>query len=54
MFKRVLVVEIADEAFDKDQPQFESMLNLELHVSMKEMREAFMEEYTTRKKNRDV
>jgi hypothetical protein len=48
-YRQVLVVEIEDSAFEKDQPEFESMLNLELHVSMKDLREAFMKEYESRK-----
>ena len=50
-FKQILVVEIEDSAFEKEQPEFESMLNLELHVSRKDLREAFMKEYESRKKN---
>lgn len=44
-----LRLDIEQFTFDKPQEEFESAINLELHISMKELREHIMTEYLTRK-----
>ena len=45
----VLRIDIEQWAFDKTKEEFESAINLELHICMKDMREKILADYDKRK-----